>query len=170
MRSTIELGEWRLACDRRATRALEASPDRPLRGCDCPYCRNWTRVCSGALPDVVTAAFPLLALDPSLPDALRPSDWPLRTLKCRVTFHFVGKLVGGPLPYRVTEQGMLDRPGYPLSPTVLCSMVPRHPDDALWPLWAPKRLRRLVQIAFRLTVPWLEAPIAPNVGLHKPLQ
>jgi hypothetical protein len=169
LRSRVELGDWRIACDRGATRALAAWPGHPLRSCSCPYCRNWALVARSALPDFVSAAFARMALDPERPDGLYPTDWPSRTLKCRVTFHCIGKLLDGPPPFRVEEGGFLARPYYPVAVDTTCSVVSFGPDELGRPSWAPKYPGPLVQIALCLTVPWVEPPLAPRVGLHETL-
>lgn len=168
MRPTIPLADWRIAVDLEGVRQLrELIPPPP---CDwtCPWCRNWARAYASALPDAVVAQVRRLGIDPARPAdlyAYEAVDQATRRAPTRVTFHTVGRILGGPPSSSVARLGSV-RPYVPLAseahePSPGLS-VAYEKDVAGTPPWADALPGPLVQVDFRLPVAWMLAEPYPS--------
>lgn len=105
---TIPLGEFRLAVNLSATKAIQNQPDSPAYQCNCDVCYCWRNQYSTLLtPDLLQQMQRIgIAIDSPF-DAYQTAleqDGQL----CRVMFYMVGKCISGPLTSITQEEGVLD--------------------------------------------------------------
>ena len=160
MRPTIPLADWRIATDLVATRAL---PDAiPLPQCrrTCEWCRNWAVAHSTILPASLITELRRLGIDPAAPTDLyafaEPTDG-YRQIPHRVTFHTTGEILSGPAAW--TEDARLGRvrsyAPVPAVPGRFGLSVAYERDVGGDLAWQRMIGASLVQVDFRLEVPWL---------------
>lgn len=156
-RPTVPFGEWRISLDLEATRALASAPAL-ARGCECPWCRNWAAAWSLVLPPDVVRGLRRLGIDPACPADLYASDDDAASVSCAVFYYCVGVVRDGPAPYYRNAHGLVHvyqhlrgRPGY-LSVLVAPQRMMHD-----FPFKPPVRfpVHNLVQVEFRLSVPWM---------------
>ena len=99
MRPTLSLGEWRIATDLVATRAIPLIVPAPACGRGCAWCRNWAVAHVEALPEFLRSQLGRMGIDPSKPTDLYANGSPepgSGVIPHRATFHAVGKILSGP--------------------------------------------------------------------------
>jgi hypothetical protein len=156
MRSTIPLGGWRLAVDLIATRAIRQARGRPASGCVCVWCRNWRCAHAEVMPPDIHQALRRIGIDPADPTDLYADELTTNEPRCRVTFHCVGTILSGPALWRHQEEIGRLRVYHPLErekETIGLSVAYQKEVDAR-PSWAREAMTPLIQVDFRLAVPW----------------
>lgn len=160
-RPTVPFGEWRIALDLQATHEIASAPAL-ARGCGCPWCRNWAAAWERVLPPDVVSGLLRLGIDPADPaDLYASGDDPVAT-SYAVFYYCAGVVRDGPAPYYQDDSVPHVRDYH------VYQELRRGP-AWLYVLVAPQRLMHdfpfkppvefpvadLVQVEFRLTVPWL---------------
>lgn len=168
-RPTVPFGEWRIALDLDGTRAIASAPAL-ARGCECPWCRNWAEAWERVLPPEVARGLRRLGIDPADPaDLYADGENPVAT-GYAVFYYCVGVVRDGPAPYYQDDT-------VPYSRDHQVYQELRGGPQWLSVLVAPQRLMHdfpfkppfqdgipdLVQVEFRLTVPWLLDEEHPSI-------
>ncbi|MBB4639630.1 hypothetical protein [Longimicrobium terrae] len=156
-RPTVPFGEWRISLDLQATREVASAPAL-ARGCRCPWCRNWAAAWERVLPPDVVSGLRRLGIDPADPADLYCVSHRPRDVDLRVIYYCVGVVRDGPVVWREDPRFEQTARWYqelrPAPWWLSVSVVPqRHLHDL--PLTLDAEVRDLIQVDFRLTVPWV---------------
>ena len=91
-RPTIPIGEWRIALNLSASKAVQGHPSTPTYGCECQDCKDWAEHWHEVMPTEIAAQLERLGIDPA-----RPADV-YGGYSLRVSYHVVGQILTGPDP------------------------------------------------------------------------
>jgi hypothetical protein len=167
VRPTLALGEWRIATDLIATRAIAGIVPPPVCGRACFWCRNWAVAYVEALPEFLLNQLGRIGIDPTKPTDLYAYDNPdpdSGLIPHRATFHAVGKILSGPslwieLTKLGTHRNYVRPEGAPETVGLSIGLASQLPDR--WS-WSGDTKGPLLEVDFRLLVPWLLAESVPQ--------
>jgi hypothetical protein len=157
MRPTIPLGPWRLAIDLERSRALNALETLPARGCECSACRLWADVGVDQLPDRFAEELRRVGIVPEEPSELYVVEGDTGPTGLRVTFHSVGRVLGGPAIMRESTAGDAGRhfaslPEAPNLTLAVCSQA----IIGVPPPWVPSAMQPLLVVDMFIPLPRLD--------------
>jgi len=171
MRPTIPLADWRIASDLAAARAVAAVTLPPPCGRECVECRNWSLAFATAIPESLASELRRLGVDPALPTDVYafgkapPTDPAF--VPHRVTYYTVGEILSGPALWVDDARVGRLRNYTPVSSAHgECTLsVAYARDDISNPEWyrSAQGEAPLIQVDFRLDVPWLLSEPRPAV-------
>lgn len=155
MRPTIPLAAWRIAVDLGAVRSLACQIPNPPCGRRCPTCRNWTVAVDEVLPPELQAQLARLGIDPAAPSDLYGGGSGPGVYRYRTTFHTVGRIQSGPSStVRVPGLG-IHRHYHTIRETPWLGLSVAYEDRVYGQVdWRPMGTSSVVQVDFRLEVPW----------------
>lgn len=166
MRPTIPLADYRLAIDLEATRELCRADAGEAVGCRCVWCENWRGALSATVPAELLTQLRRIGVDPQAPSDLYAYERQERGHLVRVQFYVVGTVLSGP-PASI-ELPLGD------GSTVMGRRYASVPDAPSWigltvapplggrPRWAPAHDGLVLEVDFRLFVPWIAAGEPPS--------
>lgn len=164
--TTIALAEWRIATYLAGTRAIQHLPTLPATGCTCAWCRNWARVRDQILPPPLREELRRLGIDPGYPTDLYAFGESGEVVHFRVTYHCVGHILSGPSlwgedPNMGRTRRYIDARGD--RPWLGLSVAYQEALHEPAPWYSAGDEGQLIQIDFRLEVPWVLAEPRPAV-------
>lgn len=172
MRPTIPLADYRLAVDLDATRDLRRADAGDAVGCECVWCENWRGALSATVPAPVLTQLQRIGIDPRAPSDLYAYDTKEEGHLVRVVFYVVGAVQSGPpatidfvLPDGSREVG---RRYEAVRETTSWIGLTVAPPLGGRPQWAPVHVGPVLEVDFRLYVPWTSAIKAPPTHWSPP--
>jgi len=152
----IEFRDWKLRCDREATRhAYERAAREEPEECSCEYCRNFASARDRVFPSEVLTLFSRLGIDHRLsPEVFHYKRLGPRRHLYGGWFHFVGSIEAGPNPKGQGSEGAWSLDLVPITPDFRLGFTSKSALYFRAFLGLP-----IVQVEFEAEVPWvLELP------------
>jgi hypothetical protein len=166
------LSEWRIALDLDATRAIRAAVPPPPCRRECAQCRNWTASYAAVLPPALRSELRRVGIDPAAPTDLYAYVG-REPLAYRVMYHVAGRILSGPAPGLTDPAWGRMQSYHPVSAGARrLSLRVLYDDEAgLNPGGPSAGMSPLIQVDFRLDVPWMlneprpepDAPAPPKL-------
>lgn len=158
MRPTIPIVDWQIAVDLKQTRAIQQHPLMSATNCNCDFCKNWILVFKEVLPAKLIHQLERLGLSPQHPADAYGSTPKDGKIEYRVWYYTVGKILYGPSGWKQDQSLGEIRNYIPLmgSPSFLSLVI--QPQKQFYdqvPDFSAEVLRDLIQIDFRMSIPWI---------------
>ena len=167
MRPTIPLAGFRLAVDRTLSDALAHADRGNAIGCTCAWCANWQVAHLGVLPAALLEQLQRVGVDVRRPSELYAFDVAPGGHHLRLQFFLSGQVLSGPTtevsqPYSHGDRSVTARAYETVAPAprwIDLAVVP----SAEAPSWVPAGIGSILEIDFRLYVPWRLSSAPPSL-------
>jgi hypothetical protein len=158
MRPTIPIVDWKIAVDLKQTSAIQQHPLMSATNCNCDFCKNWLLVFKEVLPAYLIHQLERLGISPQHPADSYGSAPKDGEVEYRVWYYVVGKILSGPNGWK-QDQSLGEIRNYIAlsdSPRFLSLVIQQQKQfhDQV-PDFSEEVLRDLIQIDFRLSIPWV---------------
>jgi hypothetical protein len=170
MRPTIPLADYRLSIDLDGTRDLGRADAGEAVGCRCAWCENWRGALSASVPDSLVTQLRRVGVDPHAPSDLYAYASEDEGHLVRVQFYVVGAIQSGPPANIDLTLGdgsqVVGRRYAAVRQTPSWIGLTVAPPLGGRPRWAPSHVGPVLEVDFRLYVPWVAVGAAPPTHVN----
>ena len=96
----LNIGPWTVEVDRQLTAAIYAQVASGAEDCPCDHCQDWAAQREELYPPPVRELLASLGIDYRREAQLMDLDSTPESHLCQAWFHFIGRIVSGPMPQR----------------------------------------------------------------------